>query len=69
MIYYLDSLVNGAGPGNRGADFAVFRAAPNPAWRFVGAGRFELYTADWIKRGRPISIEIDLPEPVQPEES
>lgn len=55
-VYFLDSLVGGAGPGNRGADFATFRAPSLP-----GSGTFQLYTIDWIKRGRPTSIEITLP--------
>lgn len=68
MIYLLDTLVHGAGPGNHGADFATFRPSYAPfelsAPGSAGKGTFQLSTADWIKRGRPVQIEINLPEVV-----
>ena len=57
--FFLDSLVHGAGPGNHGSDYAMFR--PEPKVGHVGRGAYQLYTIDWIKRGRPTSIEIQIP--------
>lgn len=59
--YYLDTLVAGAGPGNHGADYAIFRNY-DPIPSRIGQGEFKLYTIDWIKRGRPTEIVIDLPD-------
>jgi hypothetical protein len=58
--YFLDALKGGAGPGNRGSDFAVFTQAP--VMGQGSTGEFKLFTIDWIKRGRPIQITIDLPD-------
>lgn len=64
--FYLDELKGGSGPGNRGADFAVFRSPgtlPQPVDFRIGWGEYKLYTSDWIKRGRPTYIIIDVPDP------
>lgn len=61
--YYLDTVVAGAGPGNNGADWAVFHREPDIARRFEpGSGEVRLRTADWIRRGRPTEVVVFIPE-------
>jgi len=68
IVYRLDELKGGAGPGNRGDNFAIFRSydreKPMPR---TGRGELKFYTSDWINRGRPTEIVIDLPD--EPKES
>lgn len=68
--YYIDEVKGGAGPGNRGDNFAVFRRAPATDSHLLGRGRgeFRMHTSDWIARGRPTRIEVFLgPEGVTPD--
>lgn len=61
--FYLDELKGGAGPGNRGDNFAIFRTPGTLPIVSLSRGEYKLYTDVWIKRGRPTYIIIDVPDP------
>ena len=67
--FVLDTLSSGAGPGNHGADLAIFRPEYDGIHpRRAGRGDYRMSTIDWIKRGRPVEIIIPVPEEVEDDE-
>lgn len=62
--FYLHELKGGASTGSSSpTDYAVFRPvyAPYQQSGEPSLGEFKIRTPDWIKRGRPVSIEIGVP--------
>ena len=64
--FFLHELKGGASSGHLAGDFAIFRPAYEPyqLTKEPGAGEYKISTLDWIKRGRPVRIDIAVPPSV-----